>query len=165
MSSLPRVGGRTRERIAREFDDRGPAVCRTEIILDLQANNPELLDIATRCAADIGSFDEIMTGFCMFYRVLTVEARLADAGAASGTLLPRVSPATRVGIVQQIAATGSQRFTDDVITELERNNPDLLTMWHNFAEDQTDYLGVMQGFALLYACLSEEAAQARGALH
>ena len=52
MSTLPRVAPLTRERIAREFDDRGPEVCRTEIALDLEANNPEILDMATRCARD-----------------------------------------------------------------------------------------------------------------
>jgi hypothetical protein len=40
MKSLPRVGDVTRETIAREFDDRGPDVCRAEIIADLEANNP-----------------------------------------------------------------------------------------------------------------------------
>jgi len=35
MSSLPRVAGLTWEKVAREFDDRGPEVCRTEITLDL----------------------------------------------------------------------------------------------------------------------------------
>jgi hypothetical protein len=38
-------------------------------------------------------------------------------------------------------------------------------MMHNFAEEQTDYVGVMQGFALLYASLLSEASQARGSLH
>jgi hypothetical protein len=38
-------------------------------------------------------------------------------------------------------------------------------MAHNFAEDQADYGGVMQGFALLYASLLAEAVQERGVLH
>jgi hypothetical protein len=158
MSSLPRVAALTRERIAREFDDRGPEACRTEITLDLEANNPELLDMAVRCARDVGEFARIMTGFCMFYRLLTSEARTAS-------LLPRVSAATRTGIVRRIEALGSQGFTTEVIAELERNNPELLLMAHNFAEDQADYGGVMQGFALLYGSLLAEAAQERGVLH
>jgi hypothetical protein len=64
----------TRERVAREFDDRGPEVCRTEITLDLE-NNPELLDMAARGARDVGNFARVMTWFCMFYRVLTSQAR------------------------------------------------------------------------------------------
>jgi hypothetical protein len=171
MSSLPRVAGLTRERIAREFDDRGPEVCRTEITLDLEANNPELLDMAARCARDVGDFARIMTGFCMFYRLLTAEARAArgtsrDLGDKQQfDLLPRVTPATRADIVKRIDTIGSKEFTTEVIAELERNNPELLLMSHNFAEDQADYGGAMQGFALLYASLLAEAAQERGVLH
>jgi hypothetical protein len=168
MSSLPRVAGLMRERIAREFDDRGPDVCRTEIILDLEANNPELLDVAARCARDVGDFARIMTGFCLFYRLLTAEARAVpgNTGAARQlSLLPRVSRATRAEVVRRIDAVGSQEFTREALAELERDNPELLIMAHNFAEDQADYLGVMQGFTLLYACLAAEAVRERGILH
>lgn len=171
MASLPRVGNLTRERVSRELDDRGPDACRAEITQDLEANNPELLDIAVRCARDVGDFARIMTGFCSFYRALTLEARsalgpAADAqGALPLNLLPRVSPETRAGIVKQIDAAGSEAFTRATLSELERDNPELLIMWQNFAENQRDYAGVMQGFTLLYAALSAEAAQERGALH
>jgi hypothetical protein len=169
MSSLPRVASLTRERITREFDDRGPEVCRTEIILDLEANNPELLDIAARCARDVGDFPRIMNGFCIFYRSLTAQARAGTAPDSGPppplNLLPRVSAATRAEVVGRIDAVGSQEFTREALAELERDNPELLLMAHNFAEDQTDYLGVMQGFALLYACLAAEAARERGVLH
>jgi hypothetical protein len=170
MSSLPRVAGLTRERIAREFDDRGPDVCRTEIILELEASNPELLDMATRCARDVGNFERIMTGFCIFYRLLTAAARAAlrtspDSGTQQLALLPRVSTATRALMVGRIDALGSQQFTQDALAELEQNNPELLIMAHNFASDQPDYVGVMQGFALLFACLSAQAEQERGVLH
>jgi hypothetical protein len=171
MSSLPRVAGVTRERIARELDDRGPDVCRTEIILELEATNPELLDMAARCARDVGNFDRIMTGFCIFYRLLSAAARTAlrnslDSSAAQQlSLLPRVSAATRALIVHRIDVLGSQQFTQAALTELEYDNPELLYMAHNFASDQYDYAGVMQGFALLFACLSAQAAQERGVLH
>jgi hypothetical protein len=171
MASLPQVGSVTRERIAREFDDRGPEVCRAEITQDLEANNPEILDMATRCAHDVGDFARIMNGFCMFYRLLSAQGRadLSAAGHAGGgsqlRMLPRVSPATRSELVRRIDTLGSQEFTREVIAELESGNPELLLMGHNFAEDQRDYLGVMQGFALLYACLLAEAREQRGALH
>ena len=171
MNSLPRVAGLTRERVSREFDDRGPEICRTEIILDLQANNPELLDMATRCARDVGDSMRIMTGFCLFYRLLTAQARatagVSPVGPAQQQLaaLPRVSAATRADIVKQIGMLGSQEFTSRTVDELERNNPELLLMAHYFAESQADYLGVMQGFALLFACLSAEAEHERGVLH
>jgi hypothetical protein len=169
MSSLPLVAALTRERVAREFDDRGPDVCRTEIIMDLEANNPEWLDMAARCARDVGEFTRVMTGFCMFYRLLTAQARAALGAAGAGSeqfsLLPRVSGATRDAIVKRIDAAGSHEFTRQAIAELERGNPELLLMSHNFAEDQADYGGVMQGFALLYASLLAEAAQERSVLH
>jgi hypothetical protein len=38
-------------------------------------------------------------------------------------------------------------------------------MAHYFAESQADYPGVMQGFALLFACLSAAAERERGVLH
>jgi hypothetical protein len=171
MDSLPFVNSLTRERVAREFDDRGPEVCRTEITLELEANNPELLDMARRCARDVGEFARIMTGFCMFYRLLAIEARASSVasgrpgGGPQLSLLPRVSAATRAGIVKRIEAIGSKEFTREAIAELERNNPELLLMGHNFAENQSDYAGVMQGFALLYASLLAEADQERSSLH
>ena len=171
MSALPRVSGLTWERTAREFDDRGPEVCCMEITLDLRENNPELLDMAARCARDVGDPVRIMRGFCMFYRLLTAEARAApgasrDLGDRQKlSLVPRVSPATRAAIVKRIDAIGSKEFTREAVVALEANNPELLLMAHNFSEDQADYGGVMQGFALLYACLLAEATQERGVLH
>ncbi len=171
MSALPRVSAVTRERAAREFDDRGPEVCRAEITRELEANNPELLDMARRCARDVGDFTRIMTGFCMFYRLLNLEAQAAIAALPGNaeryalTLLPRVSPQTRREIVGRIDAAGAEAFTRDAIVALERNNPELLIMGHQFAEDQPDYVGVMQGFALLYASLVAQAAQERGTVH
>ena len=170
MSVLPRVDALSRERIAREFDDRGPEACRAEIIADLELNNPELLDMAGRCARDVGDFPRIMTGFCMFYRLLSAAARVGTGTGAAGTgrdfsPLPRVSAATRAAIVGRIDVLGSMEFTGEAIAGLEHDNPELLLMSHNFATDQVDYGGVMQGFALLYACLMAEAAAERGVLH
>lgn len=159
MSSLPRVAAHTRERIAREFDDLGPDACLTEISLVLANNNPELLDMARKCARDLGSSARIMVGFCMFYRLLDAESRLARASWAQGDaatqldLLPRVTAETRDDIVREIDRRGSETFTRRSIEELERTNPELLQMVHNFASRHPDYLGVMQGFALLYASL------------
>jgi hypothetical protein len=171
MSALPRVTESTRERLSREFDDRGPDVCRAEITLDLDANNPELLDMAMRCARDVGDAPRVMTGFCMFYRLLTAEAHEAIPGSrdvgerATWSLLPRVSRETRARIVQRIDTVGSNGFTRETLAELETQNPELLLMAHNFAESQPDYAGLMQGFALLYGCLLAEALQERGSLH
>lgn len=171
MATLPRVDSTTWERVSREFDDRGPEVCRTEIIRKLEMDNPEILDMAMRCARDVGDSDHIMNGFCIFYRLLDAEA---SAGLNASELrvvhyttsvLPRVSPMTRARVADRIKRVGSAAFTRDTITALERDNPELLRMGHSFAENQSDYGGVIQGFALMYACLLAEAALRRAALH
>ena len=175
MSSLPRVTTLTRERVAREFDDRGPDVCRIEITVELDASNPEVLDIATRCARDVGDFHRILTGFCMFYRLLAAEAQVCahqlgregGSGEISGHigLLPRVQPATRSEVVKLIDVVGSKDFTREALDDLERNNPELLLAAHHFAEEHSDYAGVIQGFALIFKVLSTEAAHEHGVLH
>lgn len=164
MSLLPPVTPLTRERIAREFDDRGPQACMTEIEDDLKRHNPELLDMASRCARSLGDDRRIMTGFGMFYRLLLAPATPSDA-ADSLSPLPRVTAKTRDTIVRTIDSKGSEAFTMGVIAELEANNPELLQMAHGFASRQKDYLSVMQGFALLYQSLSEQLAADRRLLH
>ncbi|HEY2037336.1 MAG TPA: hypothetical protein VGG96_10005 [Steroidobacteraceae bacterium] len=161
----------TRERVVREFDDRGPDVCRTEITLELEATNPEVLDIATRCARDVGDFHRMMTGFCMFYRLLAAEAQgcAGEPGFEERgrpiSLLPRAQAATRSEVVKRIDAVGSQEFIREAVDELERHNPELLLTAHHFADDQPDYGGIIQGFALIYAVLTAEAAREQGVLH
>lgn len=171
MNPLPRVTALTREKVAREFDHRGPDVCRTEITLELNSTNPEVLDIARRCARDVGDFHRIMAGFCMFYRLLATEAQGCarqhgfEEGGRSISLLPRVRPATRAEVVKRIDAVGSKEFTREALDDLERHNPELLLTAHHFAEDQADYGGIIQGFALVYAVLAAEAAHEQGVLH
>jgi hypothetical protein len=80
MSPLPRVTSLTRERLARELDDRGPEVCTTEFALELEVHNPELLDMAIRCARDVGGpveSPQVASGFSFFYRLLSNEAHAA----------------------------------------------------------------------------------------
>ena len=163
MSSLPRIAEYTRERIAREFDSLGPDACLEEILLDLRQNNPELLDMASKCAADVGNPSSILVGFGMFYRLLVAEAsagraRLPHAGEGlQVNFLPRVTPETRDIIVEQIEQVGSKAFTQTYLDHLEQNNPELLRMAHGFATRHEDYLGTMQGFILLYASLIAQA--------
>jgi hypothetical protein len=171
MATLPRVESTTWERISREFDERGPEVCRAETVRELEMDNPEILDMARRCARDVGDFDRIMNGFCMFYRLLSVEAR-AEMSAPERSMvhhamsvLPRVSPAARASVAERIERVGFAQFTRDTILVLERDNPELLRMGDSFAENQPDYAGVMQGFALLYASLCTEGLLQRGPLH
>lgn len=160
MSWLPLVAEHTRERVSREFDNLGPEACIAEITEDLRRTNPEILDMAARCAADVGDPAGLMVGFCMFYRLLVAESRLLRFEA-----LPRVTAETRDRIVQEIDGKGARAFTEDALAELERGNPELLQMAHHFSSRQRDYLGTMQGFALLYASLLAQAAADAATLH
>ena len=102
MSLLPRVTEKTREMVAREFDARGPEVCITEIIAHLERQNPELLDMAAKWAADLKDPAKAMLGFGMFYRLLTP----VHLGAGALTPLPRVSEETRVRLASEIDEKG-----------------------------------------------------------
>jgi hypothetical protein len=72
MTAVPRVAEQTREKVSREFDDAGPGACVARICETLRNENPELLDMATKWARDIGVPDQLMVGPCMFYRLLMV---------------------------------------------------------------------------------------------
>lgn len=158
MSSLPRVTEATRERISREFDNLGPDACVSEIAAAMRRHNPELLDMAQRCAADLGAAQDLMAGFAMFYRLLAAEA-------ATDLALPRVTPQTRGRIVQEIEQKGSEAFTHAALEQMERGNPELLQMAHGFATRQKHYLAMMQGLALVYASLVAQAADDQAVLH
>lgn len=152
MSVLPRVTETARERVAREYDVRGPDVCMAEVVDHLQQQNPEMLDMALKCAADSENPEKAMVGFTLFYRLLSGQLP-AGSGARTLTLLPRVSPNTRELLVRQVDAEGPETFTTEAIAELDDTNPELLQMAHIFASQFSSYLVVMQGFALLYKSL------------
>jgi hypothetical protein len=166
MSLLPRVTEKARELVALEFDTRGPDVCVEEIIEHLEKDNPELLNMAAKCAADLGSPARAMMGFAMFYRLLAVRLPTpAAAGAAPMLTLPRVSAKTRAMLVAEIDQNGAEVFTRSAIAELEEDNPELLQMAHGFASGSGNYLLAMQGFALLYRSLVLQSAVERIRLH
>jgi hypothetical protein len=158
LSSLPRVTESTRERVSREFDNLGPQACVAEITDAMRRNNPELLDMASRCARDIGDADEIMIGFAMLYRLLAAEA-------SGDFALPHVAAQTRARIVHQIDEKGAETFTHEALAEMERSNPELVQMAHHFAGRQKRYLATMQGLVLVYASLTAQAAADRASLH
>jgi hypothetical protein len=166
MSLLPRVTEKARELVALEFDTRGPDVCVEEIIEHLEKDNPELLNMAAKCAADLGSPARAMMGFAMFYRLLAVRLPTpAAAGAAPMLTLPRVSAKTRAMLVAEIDQNGAEVFTRAAVAELEEGNPELLQMAHGFASGSGNYLLAMQGFALLYRSLVLQSAVERFRLH
>jgi hypothetical protein len=164
MSPLPRVTAATRERIAQEFDHLGPDACVEEVTDHLRQHNPELLDMISRSAIDLGPSSKIIQGFSMFYQLLAMQS-MVDVGKSLLNLLPRVTPETRDVIVEQIDEKGSERFTMECIEDLEKSNPELLQMAHNFASRHADYLGVMQGFSLLYRSLVLQSLAERASLH
>lgn len=164
MHILPRVTERIREQVAREFDDLGPEMCVAEITHSLEAANPELLEMAGKWAHDIGEPGKLMTGFGMFYRLLTAQSA-ADLGHSTLSPLPRVTPHARDTVVGEIDQSGPEAFTIEAIEELDRTNPELLQMAHFFASQQQDYLKVMQGFALFYRSLLVQSAADRSLLH
>ena len=164
MTLLPRVTERAREQVAREFDARGPDVCMAEIVQHLGSDNPELLDMAVKCAADLGSPANLLVGFGMFYRVLAGQLS-APAGTPTLNPLPRVSPETRALLVTEIDEKGPQVFTLDAIAELEAGNPELLQLAHSFASTLDGYLYAMQGFTLLYRSLVLQATVDRARPH
>ena len=169
MTSLPRVTEHTRERVAREFDDLGPAACVAEITEDLASNNPELLDIAGRCAADIGEPALTMAGFCMFYRLLTAQSTQDLSKPQGGPLLsgpflsplPRVTRATRDSMTAELDARGAESFTMRYIDALEQHNPALVQMAHNFASRESNYVAIMEAIALMWAALLAQASADR----
>jgi hypothetical protein len=171
MSSLPRVAQATRERVSRELDNLGPEVCRADVTENLRRNNPELLEMATKWATDIADPDELMLGFCVFYRLLLAQAAADDGrhwevGARTFLdPLPRVTAETRALVARRIGEQGTEDFTRESIGELERHNAELLQLAHRFAARQKDYLGAMQGFGLLYACLVAQLAADRTYAH
>jgi hypothetical protein len=172
MSALPRVAESTREQITREFDDVGPDACVAEISAHLRENNPEWLWMAAKCAGDVGDPQRIMGGFCMFYRLLIAEAApnhpmTIESGAPAEQLnpLPRVTVETRAAIVAKIDQSGAEAFIKDALQELDGRNPELLQMAHYFASAHDNYLGVMQGFALLYTALLIQSEADRLSVH
>ena len=171
MSPLPRVAESTREQIAREFDQLGPDACIAEISAHLREHNPEWLFMATKCADDASDPKRIMGGFCMFYRLLIAQASpdhpLTKTPGALALLnpLPRVTAQTRAAIVAAIDESSPETFVNDAILQLEGGNPELLQMAHYFASAHENYLGTMQGFALLYAALLIQSGADRLSLH
>jgi hypothetical protein len=171
MSALPRVAESTREQITREFDDVGPDACVAEISAHLREHNPEWLYMAAKCAGDVGDPQRIMTGFCMFYRLLIAEAAtshpmlIGSEAPAELNPLPHVTAKTRSAIVAEIGKRGAEAFIKDALQKLDGGNPELLQMAHYFASAQNNYLDIMQGFALLYSALLMQSEADRLSVH
>lgn len=164
MSFFSPISVTTRERIAREFDERGPDACLAEVVEDLRRNNPQLLGIARSCAASLDDEPRIMLGFAMFYRLL-IAPSVPAVGKPGVSPLPCVTDKTCDIVIDEIDRDGTEAFTMRIIKDLQNNNPELLQMAHNFASRQTDYLGAIQGLALFYKSIVEESKAVRSKGH
>jgi hypothetical protein len=135
----------------------------TETLEELQETNPELLDMASKCAASFGARSEtVLLELVIFYRLLRSEYQAMDPRLRLAAPFPRLTPATRDRIVELIDDEGLEAFTLRAVEDLERHNPELLQMAHESASRAGDYLPLMQGFALIYKALSEQAAADTG---
>ena len=148
--ALPRIDERLWERVARDFDDVGPEACMAEILDDLLVHNPHYLEMALRGAHDARDSDRALTGFGMFYRILSLGAR--DRGRP----LPRITPVTRDTIAALVGECGEAQFMTLATETLREENPCLMQMADSFASRHDDYLGIMQVFVLLYKSLSAQ---------
>lgn len=148
--ALPRINERLWERVARDFDDVGPEACMAEILDDLLAHNPHYLEMALRAAHNARDPDRALTGFGMFYRILSLGAR--DRGRP----LPRITPVTRDAIAALVGECGEAQFVMLATETLREENPCLMQMADSFASGHDDYLGIMQAFVLLYKSLSAQ---------
>ena len=164
MSFIPRVRELTRERISREFDDLGPLACLTWMTRTLEEQNPEVLDMMSKCARDVGDQERIMVGFAMFYRLLLAEASVLEK-VLGGSLLPRVTPETRALIVKEIEEESADRFTLSACDQLASDNPELLQMADGFASRHSPYLAIMQGFCLVYRSIAVQSKLERRLAH
>lgn len=151
MIALPLVSDRHWERVARDFDDVGPDACLAETIDELSAENPHYLAIARRCAGDTVRPANTLVGFAKFYRILAAEAGERGGG------VPRITPQTLDLIDALLEEFGEAAFIGLATALMCEENPCLSQMADSFASRQPDYLTVMQGFALLYRCLSVQA--------
>jgi hypothetical protein len=164
MSLTTPLAEAARERIAQEFDDRGPDACMAEILVDLKRNNPELLDIAMRCAESLGNASRVMQAFGMFYRLM-IDPWLPADDPLGLSPLPRVTPEMRDRLVEEIDRAGAEAFTLDVVAELERSNPELLQALYAIASSTRNALGMTQGLALFYRAVAVQAAGGGRVLH
>lgn len=165
---LPCVDEQVREQVSREFDDRGPTACVAAISEEMRTANPEVFDMAQRCSRDVGDSTQIMVGLCMFYRLLSAQAQQGSASDITWVRhnsLPQVRPDTRDLITREIDRSGPEAFTQCWLDALEHDNPQLLLMSHLFAAKHNNYLGIMQGFALIYACLESQSKSDQARLH
>ena len=113
MSALPRVIETTRERVNQEFHDLGPERCLAQISDEMARDNPELLDIARRCAWDVAATgiqpSKVLAGFAMFYRLLLAQWEPARSTSKPSRARATTRSALEVAKASEIEITGCFR--------------------------------------------------------
>src|SRR3954468_418756 len=74
LNPLPRVSPETRDLLVREIDETGTETFTVAGIHDLEANNPELLQLAHGFASAHGDYLGVMQAFALVYKALASEA-------------------------------------------------------------------------------------------
>lgn len=151
MRALPPVDEIFWERVAREFDDAGPATRTVAVLDELLTDNPHYLETATGCPRECRDPERVLTGFAMFYRIIALAAR------DRGRTVPRITNDTSDVIIALLGEFGEERFTFLATEMLHAENPYLLQMADRFASPSDNHSVIMQGFVLLYKALSVQA--------
>src|SRR6476620_10912570 len=107
--------------------------------------------MATRCARECRNPDRVLTGFAMFYRIITLAAH------DRGRTVPRITDDTRDTITALLGEFGEERFTFLATEMMHSENPHLLKMADSFASPSDNHAIIMQGFVLLYKALAAQA--------
>jgi acyl-homoserine lactone acylase PvdQ len=75
LTPLPRVSAETRARLVAEIDEKGSEAFTTEAIVELENNNPELLQMAHNYASGLRDYLQAMQGFALLYKALLIQSR------------------------------------------------------------------------------------------
>jgi hypothetical protein len=75
LNPLPRVSAETRDEIVERIDRDGRESFAREAIDNLEAVNPELLQMAHRCASRRSDYGQTIQGFALLHEALLIQSR------------------------------------------------------------------------------------------
>jgi hypothetical protein len=76
LMPVPRVSTETRDQLVAEIDVMGSEAFTSRAIANLEANNPELLQMAHNFASRLVDYLHAMQGFALLYRSLVMQATI-----------------------------------------------------------------------------------------
>jgi len=76
LMPVPRVSTETRDQVVAEIDVMGSEAFTRRVIADLEANNPELLQMAHNFASRPVDYLHAMQGFALLFRSLVMQATI-----------------------------------------------------------------------------------------